>query len=579
MRSLVRAPLILVLAFATIALSLVGNYGFLPRDQWPDPIDWLVRTIDLFKMGTNVPKPTPWPIEIARFTGATFTLSVLAKVWVQLFREQIAQFRLSYWRGHVVICGLGRKGLQLAREFRQQNYRVAATETSLRQDYADVCRREGIIVEVGDATKPYTLEQIGIQRARYVFAVCQDDHTNLEVAMETLLRLRACGLKGRLNCYVHVINLRLRVLLQRHELLRDRPAGFELRIFNVLENTARALLADHPPERSASGQVRRVHVVVIGLTPLGEAVVTQVARVGHYANRLPTRVTVLDEQTEERGESFLASQPGLGESCELRLVQIRLTESRFTQMKFLDEEFADEHLTIVLCFDQDEENISLALRLAEQRREAEKLPIFARVSEHSGLAKLVAASSQELAGKGIRPFGAIEEVCGWEILREDYFDSLAKGFHQYYIARYEGMPPWEELSEDLRNSNRAAADHVDVKLRAIGCARVKKEEIPPDTPIFDFTREEIELLSEMEHRRWSADRFLSGWTLGPRDDIRKTRPNLVLWEQLDEDGREKNRQQVRALPAVLALKGFAIRRLESSRLPLARDGGRDEEMH
>ena len=80
-----------------------------------------------------------------------------------------------------------------------------------------------------------------------------------------------------------------------------------------------------------------MHVVVIGLSPLGEAVATQVARIGHYANRLPTRVTVLDEQAEERGESFLASQPGLRESCELRLVQIRLTESRFTRIKFLEE--------------------------------------------------------------------------------------------------------------------------------------------------------------------------------------------------------------------------------------------------
>ena len=327
---------------------------------------------------------------------------------------------------------------------------------------------------VGDATKPYTLEQIGIHRARYVFAVCQDDHTNLEVAMETLLRLRECGLKGRLSCYVHLINLRLRVLLQRHELLTDRPAGFELRIFNVLENTARALLAEHPPESAISGDVRRVHIIVIGLTLLGEAVVTQIARVGHYASRLPTRVTVVDEEADEQGAKFLASQPGLRESCDLRLIQIRLAESRLTQLKFLDEEQTDERLTIVLCFDQDEENVSLALRLAEQRREPEKVPIFTKVSEHRGLAKLVAASRQELAGLGIKPFGAIEEVCGWEILREDYFDSLAKGFHEDYIARYPGMPPWEELSEDLRNSNRAAADHVDVKLRAIGCARVSQ---------------------------------------------------------------------------------------------------------
>jgi len=553
MRFLSRWPLILSFGLMTVGLSLWGYYG--PGGPRPSPVDWFASTVGLFKVVYGLPTK-PWPLEVARYTGAVFTLAALAKVWAQLCREQTRRLRLGRWSRHVVICGMGRKGFQLAQEFRRLGRRVAVTDAAPSDNDLARCRRAGILVEPGDATRNDTLEMVRVERARFVFAVCRDDSTNLDVAMETLARFREHHASGPLSCYVHVFDLPLRVLLQRHEMLRRCPPGFELRLFNIFENTARALFTQHALEGDASG--KRVHLVVIGLTRLGEAVVTQAARVAHYADLRPTRVTVVDEKAEVRAEDFLARQPGIEESCELRLCTMRLTESRFSRLEFLGEEANDEARTIVLCLDEDEENVTLALRLAE-RTKPRQVPILTRVGERRGLGRLLATVEEDLAGQGIITFGAIEDVCGWEVLREEYLDTLAKAFHIDYRATYGELAEWVELTEDLRNSNRGAADHVDIKLHAIGCDRVAARNLPVDA--FEFTNSESELLSQIEHRRWCADRYLSGWTLGEKKDpAQKTHPDLVSWDQLSEEAKEKNRKQVRRLPEILASSGFAIRR-------------------
>jgi RyR domain len=64
----------------------------------------------------------------------------------------------------------------------------------------------------------------------------------------------------------------------------------------------------------------------------------------------------------------------------------------------------------------------------------------------------------------------------------------------------------------------------------------------------------------MEHRRWSGERLLRGWRPGARDDDRRLHPDLKPFEELDEDGWEKDRDAVRAVPGVLALAGWSIAR-------------------
>ncbi|MEX2216139.1 MAG: RyR domain-containing protein [Phycisphaeraceae bacterium] len=75
-----------------------------------------------------------------------------------------------------------------------------------------------------------------------------------------------------------------------------------------------------------------------------------------------------------------------------------------------------------------------------------------------------------------------------------------------------------------------------------------------------LTDEQVELLAEIEHGRWVIERTWLGWTLGPRDDKKRQRPQLVGWHdpKLPESEREKDRQAVRRIPDILAAVGYEI---------------------
>ena len=53
------------------------------------------------------------------------------------------------------------------------------------------------------------------------------------------------------------------------------------------------------------------------------------------------------------------------------------------------------------------------------------------------------------------------------------------------------------------------------------------------------------------------------WVYGPeRDAVKKTNPDLVEWDELPEEEKEKNRRFVRGLPRSLARAGFQIERYQ-----------------
>ena len=79
---------------------------------------------------------------------------------------------------------------------------------------------------------------------------------------------------------------------------------------------------------------------------------------------------------------------------------------------------------------------------------------------------------------------------------------------------------------------------------------------------FEFTKDEIETLAEMEHGRWCAERYSDGWKWGDQKDVdKKISPYLVSWDVLSDDIREYDRQAVRKIPELLASENLRIQRL------------------
>ncbi len=147
-------------------------------------------------------------------------------------------------------------------------------------------------------------------------------------------------------------------------------------------------------------------------------------------------------------------------------------------------------------------------------------------------------------------------------------EALAEAIHMRYLrdnvdkraSDDPAMAPWAVLDEALKESNRRQADHIPEKVKAVGYdfAPAAKENVK----LVKFTPDEVEVMARMEHDRFVAERFLAGFSAGPRDVARKTSPYLVPWDDLEEKIKDYDRRAVREIPELLASAGFEIYRLK-----------------
>jgi serine phosphatase RsbU (regulator of sigma subunit) len=115
----------------------------------------------------------------------------------------------------------------------------------------------------------------------------------------------------------------------------------------------------------------------------------------------------------------------------------------------------------------------------------------------------------------------------------------------------QNISDFEHLPEDIKSSNLDNAHHIPTKLLAIGYKiRPVGKGFKPATLHLD--EEEIETMARVEHIRWCWDKILNGWFYGKVKDARKkTHPAIIPYEDLSESEKEKDRELVRLIPALL----------------------------
>jgi hypothetical protein len=151
-------------------------------------------------------------------------------------------------------------------------------------------------------------------------------------------------------------------------------------------------------------------------------------------------------------------------------------------------------------------------------------------------------------------------------LEDDLRDALARSLHEDYRRHQLWRKPagdlslahWEELPESLRASNLALAADIPNKLALVGLRLTRPGE--PGGPL-SLTEAQVQMLAEVEHGRWNAERLQAGWRLGPRQVGRSTSPYLVPWADLPSDIRQYDVETVRNIAAALAGAGCGVTRV------------------
>ena len=543
------------------------KYGFL---------DILYRVFQLFVLNSgDLTPPINLKLEFARWLAPIIAGYTAARALIAIFNEQFQLFRIRFLRNHIIICGLGNKGLLLAVKLKKYGYKVVAIEQDKESDNIKECRDNGIIVLIGNATSPYYLNKAGLNRARYLFSICGQDDINAEIAAQ--VRYQIANKKRKpLTCVVHIIDPHFYRFLKEQEFGFGRMDRFRLEFLNLFDRTAQAIIDDErlsPFANKRTDAAAFHHLLIVGVGHMGESLVVHAAKKWMaLSNKTNGKliITIIDQQANKIKDLLFLRYPGLDKVCQMIALEMDIKSAEFENGHFLFNNDGSCNLDMIyVCLDNNSFALSTALTLHQKLREV-NIPIVVQMTHETGLIKL--SKDHTHSFDRIYGFGLMDKVLKPGLIDTFTHEMLSRNIHDEYIkerlseGETERINPilvsWDNLPDRIKESNRRQADNIGYKLHAIGCYII---------PIYDwyaepveFTPIEIEMMAKIEHNLWMEERLKDGWKFaqGLKNTKKKTSPFLVPWSQLPEEEKEKDRETVRKIPAYLSQVGLQIYRSE-----------------
>ncbi len=123
------------------------------------------------------------------------------------------------------------------------------------------------------------------------------------------------------------------------------------------------------------------------------------------------------------------------------------------------------------------------------------------------------------------------------------------------------MAEWENLDEFFKEGYRSRIRYLGENLIQFN-AIIGIRPIVPNAvdAIRDLYGPDLELLSEIEHRRWVKDKLEEGWIPGVKDSELKHSAELVPYAELKESTKAFIRKEMREVPKLLKAVGYELYR-------------------
>jgi K+ transport systems, NAD-binding component len=528
-------------------LGLWGYWQYRPPGSVPGEDGWDLAyyALQLFVLEFTATDGTPVPLvlKIARVVAPVILTGAVVTI-IEIVRTTLLVRRLTR-RGFALVVGDTAEARAVAEAKRRLSDKAV-------YEFA-----------TGDLVSPQALRAVGIRRADAVYAL-GDDREDVAANVATALAAVSARRARRTRILVHVTDPELVIGLRARRFMTE--AGQLVEFFTMDEAAARAHVAQ---ESFPAGEPPRI--LVAGAGAFGQAVVVEVARrwrdtPGRGEGRV--EVVLVDASASAVAARLRERWVVVDRHC--HLTPIDTTDPTAV---LRDQPVIGRPHRAYICYEDEQVALrtalaavplwhggpgSLVVRLSQLARHAEAFRTGGLLDDLEG--RLVVANVADLgAPEVVRDRDIFWQLA--EVVHERYLrNELAKGRQ---LGSTLALRPWAELRDDFRDNNYEQACHLAVKLRRIGATVAPRSD---RNPPFALTDEEIEVLARLEHERWMANRRKHRWRYGPqRDDTRRIHPDLVPWEDLSEQSRQRDRDAVAAIPAefgeVLAEFGLQIVRL------------------
>ena len=523
------------------------------------------HTLGLIKASGNFPLDRDhWALFLAQIIMPALAFVGVVKLVLQNVRRDARLLWARRLRNHTIVCGLGDTGAQIVESFRDAGRQVVVIALNADTPYAANCERRHVAVLEGDAARPSMLKLAGLKHAHSLVVACGSDGANLEIGM----RARDL-LKGLASHPVKILpELRSEWL---YDLVKTQGAGAlgsadaEFQLFNLNSNAARLLLQSESFLRGVPDAAPQPHLLFAGFGQMGAEILVRAVRSNFAMPGQKVAATILDE----RGPASIAAAQtrcaGIQELADISLVACEfLTDDASWQDGLIEGLKARPPLAVIVALKADDIALSVAMRL---RKLLDGLglfvvPVFVRIRQQQRLGDFLAGmESPSLLGDRLRPFGGLSYLTSPAILLDQSLDVLARAAHEIWLRNNAGSGspaavPWDKLSEFHKQSNRALADYILIRLRCCGLRLAAGK--GPKITLDDAA---VEKLAALEHWRWCIEMRSMGWRQSAvRDDFLKLHNRLVDWTELPDSVKTYNREMARLLPDIVDAAAMSVRR-------------------
>ncbi len=553
--------LVIGLFIISLVLGVIGYERYFDYHNIPhNLVNSFYNAIQLFVLESgSFLDYLPIELNIARFIAPLISLIAILLTLLQIFSKQWDRFKISLMRNHIIIIGLGAIGKNISEDLLNKKKKVLIIDKDISNTEKEVLRNSKCRLMIGDATEKDILKKARIKQADVVYLLTKNDTTQIKICLELYQLVKESKRKKEdpLHCIMHLQKQELMNTLKNHKLVQNIKDAFTLRVFNMYESSARELFEEFPPDGNGISKDSNtvVQILIFGFGPDGESLAIQTALTGHYINGIKPKIVIFDVFAESRIDDFLNRYPTITEYCDIESNTIQSDNPQILNRVLPYTNTQNSLTTIVLCYENKTQNLILGLQF-DHAEFNESVNIFISMSDDL---------TYETFSQNIRPYGLASKVCTHEEICGELLDKKAISFHNNYLnkrrkekdfGKKDADVLWEELSQEYKDSNRKAADHIGVKMRAIGCEIVENDDPRPEVII---SQEELLMLSKLEHNRWNAERSLAGWTYHKtrNNSVRKT-PDLITWENLTKEIQEYDINAVLSIPEVLASVGLKV---------------------
>lgn len=532
--------------------------------------------------------------QVARFAGVLVPLIGLAFAFSGSLGRSLASLYMTGASGHIVIAGASPAALALARSCVRSGDAVVLVASDLAPETAWSMRQDGVVLYEGDGADKAVLQSARVGHAAHFIALTVDDVANLKMEAS----VRACThARRRKPLAAHIAIASPLLLVEAREMRtqlqaqRDAaakaagkepvPEPVDSRPFSLDELAARALI-NHEAGVLLNLAERQKHpgphLVLFGFERAAEAVAVRALMSLWSIHFNEPRITVVSPDPELADAQFAARYPHASSHdvwrADIAFMAFNWREQALT-LDFLKaiEAARGPATGVVIDTGVEAETIQLAFALLRTATVAGDwpIPIYLKQAAASEFTQMFAAGVRSDQHAYMKAFGMVETTADRTLIVEGALDRGAALAHMVYVKNLKSADSvdkrqleafargWSDIRETYRAANRAAADSALVKMWDFGWRPALAREAGVASPPLD---DGLKMrLAEIEHKRWNAERLLSGWRPGPlRNNAMMVHNNLVPWRDLSDELRSRDLAQVEAavsLARLLYPKGFA----------------------